>query len=192
MPPKETINIQGLKFRKPKQIKLLVSLYSDHIYNVCMSYVFNASDAEELTQDVFMSCINNISKFKEKSSLKTWLYRIAVNKSLDFIKHKNRKKRFGHIIPLFNKDEQGEIYEPIEWHHPGIQLETQEQMEALYRAIHSLPDRQKTVLILMKIDGRSQKETGAIMNLKTKAVESLLQRAKNSLRIKLSEIYDDM
>jgi len=67
------------------------------VYNVALHYVQNIEDAEEITQDVFIQVHGSLEKFQEKSTVKTWLYRITINKSLDFIKHKNSKKRFFHF-----------------------------------------------------------------------------------------------
>jgi RNA polymerase sigma-70 factor (ECF subfamily) len=74
-----------------------ISLYNDYgklVYNVALNYVQNIEDAEEITQDVFVKLHESLHRFNEKSSVKTWIYKITVNQSLDFIKHKNSKKRF--------------------------------------------------------------------------------------------------
>ena len=59
-----------------------------------LSYVQNTEDAEEITQDLFLEVYRSYENFKGESSLSTWMYRIAISKCLDFIKYKNRKKRF--------------------------------------------------------------------------------------------------
>jgi RNA polymerase sigma factor (sigma-70 family) len=71
----------------------LYKLHTDLVYNLALQYVQNTADAEEIAQDVFMSVHKNMHKFKGKSSVKTWIYRITINKSLDFIKAKTRTKR---------------------------------------------------------------------------------------------------
>ena len=68
--------------------------YKTLVYNVALNYLQNIEDAEEITQDVFLQLYQSLDKFKNNSSLKTWIYRITINKSLDFIKHKNSVKRF--------------------------------------------------------------------------------------------------
>ena len=68
--------------------------YNKRVYNTVLSYVQNIEDAEEITQDVFLEVYRSSENFKGESSLSTWIYRIAINKCLDFIKYKNRKKRF--------------------------------------------------------------------------------------------------
>ena len=69
-----------------------IAIYNQYkvlVYNVALHYLQNVEDAEEITQDVFVQVHNSLDSFKENSSLKTWIYRITINKSLDFIKHKN-------------------------------------------------------------------------------------------------------
>ena len=81
---------------KPNSL-LLEELYARFglmVYNLALNYVQNVEDAEEITQDVFLSVYENLDSFQAQSSHKTWIYRIAINKSLDFIKHKNRTKLF--------------------------------------------------------------------------------------------------
>ena len=72
-------------------------------------------------------------------------------------------------------------YNPPEHNHPGIVLEHKEALEALFKKINDLPDNQRTALILHKIEQKPQAEVAEIMNLSTKAVESLIQRAKTNL-----------
>ncbi|WP_396179831.1 RNA polymerase sigma factor [Flavobacterium sp.] len=62
--------------------------YNLMVYNVGLHYLQNIEDAEEITQDVFIQIHGSLGTFNEKSSLKTWIYRIAINKSLDFLKQK--------------------------------------------------------------------------------------------------------
>ena len=77
-----------------KDFEKLYNQYNVLVYNLALNYLQNIEDAEEITQDVFIQINNSLSNFQEKSSLKTWIYRITINKCLDFIKHKNSQKRF--------------------------------------------------------------------------------------------------
>ena len=74
-----------------ERFQILYNQYKVLVYNVALHYLQNTQDAEEITQDVFIQVYNSLENFNEKSSLKTWIYRISINKSLDFIKHKNTK-----------------------------------------------------------------------------------------------------
>ncbi len=159
-------------------------IYNDHkvlVYNLALHYVQNIEDAEEIMQDVFLKVHQSLDSFKEKSSISTWLYRITINQCLDFIKSKNRQKRFAFITSLFSVKGDDVRQDAVERHHPGIQLENKEALENLMKHINNLPDQQKTALILHKIEQKTQVEVGDIMTLSAKAVESLIQRAKINL-----------
>ena len=159
--------------------------YHKMVYNLALQYVQNIEDAEEITQDVFVKLADKLSSFKERASLKTWIYRIAINQSLDFIKARNSKKR-AFFSSVFSLNDPAFKFEPANFNHPGVVLEQKEAYKKLFTAINQLSDTQKTVLILLKIEGKSQAETADIMGLKTKALESLFQRAKKNLEILLN------
>ncbi len=160
------------------------SIYDQHcdmVYNLCLNYLQNSDDAQEVTQDVFVSIYKKLDNFRQQSSLKTWIYRIAINKCLDFLKAQKRQKRFGFHISIFrNENEVLPLHSAFK--HPGIVLEQREDLERLLRNINTLPSNQKTALLLKAIDGLPQKEIAEIMGTSLKAVESLLSRAKANLK----------
>ncbi len=151
------------------------------VYNVCLNYLQNTQDAEEVTQDVFVKIHGKVGAFNAQSELKTWVYRIAVNQCLDFIKAKRRKKRFGfHVFVQAEGSEDDAVFSSFD--HPGVQLENKEATERIFKAINELPERQKTALLLKTMEDLSQAEVAAIMELSDKAVESLLSRARANLK----------
>ncbi len=154
------------------------------VYNLCLQYVHNLEDAEEITQDVFISVHDSLNKFEFQSKISTWIYRIAINKSLDFIKAKNTKKRFAFIYRLFNENNEIQ-YEQSHFEHPGILMENKEEIKQIFTLIDQLPPNQRTALILNKIEKKSHSEIAEIMLLSSKAVESLIQRGKSNLQSKL-------
>ena len=164
-------------------------IYLEHykmVFNLALQYVQNTEDAEEITQDVFVKIFDNLNSFKKQSSLKTWIYRMAINQSLDFIKAKNAQKR-NFLSSIFSINDSNFKFQPSNFNHPGIELEQKEACQKIFEAINQLSDNQKTALILLKIEDKSQAETAEIMNLKVKALESLFQRAKNNLEILLNQ-----
>jgi RNA polymerase sigma-70 factor (ECF subfamily) len=164
-------------------------IYLEHykmVFNLALQYVQNTEDAEEITQDVFVKIFDNLNSFKKQSSLKTWIYRLAINQSLDFIKAKKAQKR-NFLSSLFSINDSNFKFQPSNFNHPGIELEQKEACQKIFEAINQLSDNQKTALILLKIEDKSQAETAEIMNLKVKALESLFQRAKNNLEILLNK-----
>lgn len=167
----------------------LVNAHKVRVFNTAISFLQNKQDAEDLTQEVFMEVYRSLHKFKGESTVSTWIYRITVNKSLDHLRKKDRKKRFGFITSLFNK-ESGELnLDASHFDHPGILMEKKELSRSLFAAIDSLSENQKTAFILFHLEELSQKEIGQVMNLSVKAVESLIARAKLSLKEKLEKIY---
>jgi RNA polymerase sigma factor (sigma-70 family) len=168
-------------------------LYNEHkmlVYNVALNYLQNVEDAEEITQDVFIQLHESLSKFKEQSTLKTWIYRITINKCLDFIKHKNSQKRFF----IFGKKSQNELelQNITTFEHPGILLENKENAAVLFKTINELNENQKTAFILSKIDGLSNPEISEIMQLSVSSIESLIFRAKTTLKEKLSNKFEEL
>lgn len=157
------------------------------VYNLALQYVQNIEDAEEITQDVFLAIHSALGSFQEQSNIATWIYRITINKSLDFIKAKKRKKRFAFLTSIFFAGSNEIEHDLPNFNHPGVELENKEALAALFVKINLLPDSQKTALILNKIEGQSVSEIAVIMQLSTKAVESLIQRAKKNLAQKISD-----
>jgi RNA polymerase sigma factor (sigma-70 family) len=156
----------------------LYQQYVKLVYNLALQYCQNTQDAEEITQDVFLKVHQKLSTFKHDSNVKTWIYRIAINTSLDFIKSKNSLKR-GMYKTANQTDDIPMAYQ--NFNHPGVELEQKESIQKIFSAINQLNENQKTVIILLKIEQHSTKEVADILNLSPKAVESLFQRAKSNL-----------
>ncbi len=165
----------------------LYQQYKNIVYNIALQYVQNREDAEEILQDVFITVYEKLDTFRNESTCSTWIYRIAINKSLDFLRALKRKKRFAFITSLFYNGTNELKKDISEFNHPGVLLEQKEELEELFLLINQLPDNQKTALILLKTEDKSQQEVAEIMNISTKAVESLFQRAKNNLKKKINQ-----
>lgn len=147
------------------------------MYNLCLNYLQNLEDAEEVTQDVFVKVYASREQFEGKSAVKTWIYRIAINRCLDLIKSRSRLKRLGNIISIFETKAQ-----PGHFEHPGVELEHKEAVANLMKLVDRLPEQQKTALMLKALEGLSLKEISAVMEKSEKSVESLLSRAKENLK----------
>ncbi len=171
----------------------LKEIYAEHhklVYNLALNYLQSVEDAEEITQEVFLNIYQSYHKFAWQSSLKTWIYRITINKSIDFVKAKKRQKRFAYLSSIFSNE--GKLkHEPIDFIHPGAIMENKENVEILFKAIKQLPETQKTAFLLSQMEGLGNKEIAELMNKKVGAIESLLQRAKENLRRFLTNYYSD-
>lgn len=157
------------------ELKQIYDKYYLSVFNLSIYYVQNVEDAEEITQDVFLKIYKKIGGFRGDSSIKTWIHKITVNTALDFLKTKNSKKNKDLSI-LQYPEETENIYDVI-----AQEQKWAEEIKLLFEAINQLPENQKNVIILMKLQENSQKETAEILEISQKAVESLYQRAKKNL-----------
>lgn len=148
----------------------LVLRHQNKILNLIYRHVNSSSDAEELAQDVFARVWSRAKSFKGNSKLSTWLYRIAVNLSINHLK----KRKIDREI---KKD----VTAPADSQPDSIMVKNRQTL-LIKNAVESLPPAQKTVLILSKYENHSYAEISEIMDLSIPAVESLLFRAKQNLK----------
>lgn len=152
------------------------------MYNTAIGYLQNIEEAEEITQDVFLTVYEKADTFQEKSKVSTWIYRITVNKALNKLQKRKRSTLFGNEI------KEGDS---VDFDHPGIQLENKEKARFLFAEIDKLPKNQKTAFLLSYVEGLPRQEVADIMETTLKSMESLLQRAKQNLRKQLIAIYPE-
>ncbi len=150
-------------------------------------FCINKDDADDLTQDVFIQAYQSLSRFKGDSAFSTWLYRIAVNASLNKVRKSSKNLILQRLDTLFGAEKIKEVpFSASDTENPENILIRQEHVEWVQRALDTLPENQRTAIVLSKYDDLSQKEIAEIMNTTEGAVEALLQRAKKNLREKLS------
>ena len=169
----------------------LVDRYSDMVFRVCYGFVKNPEEAEDITQDVFLTVYKNLGTFKRGSKLSTWIYRIAVNRSLNHIRKTKRAKLFS----LFTKDsEDAERKEAVltDTTPADRKIISKERLAIIQKALNSLPDNQRTAFTLHNIEGFSYEDIAGIMECSVSAVESRIHRAKMSLQKKLAEYIKDL
>jgi len=182
--------IEQLQQGDESAFKKLVDDWQDMVYNTALGIVKHADDADDITQEVFIQAYKSISSFKGDSKLSTWLYRITLSKALDHEKKKKRKKRFGFMQSLFGGDVEEQVL-AAEFDHPGVQLEKKEKARELFNALNQIPGKQRIAFTLHKLEGQSYQEIAEIMNTTLYAVESLMGRAKASLKKELKNYYDN-
>jgi len=186
----EELLISQLKEGNKAAFSRFVQDYQHRVYNTCLGILQHEADAEDITQEVFIEVYRSIQHFKAESKLSTWLYRIAVTKSLDYLRSKKRKKRFAFVTSLFSNDNNEPRFEATDFVHPGVQLENQERTTHLFKAIDQLPENQKVAFTLHKIEGLSYQEISEIMKTSVSSIESLMFRAKQNLQKILSDYYN--
>ena len=186
----ENTFILELQSGKQSAYSQLIDDYQQKVFATCISFVPNKEDAEDIAQEVFIEVFNSIHKFKGDSKLSTWIYRITTNKCLEFIRKKNTKKRFAFMQSILgNEIPMDKTSYFTEFNHPGIVLENKERNETLFHAINQLPEIQRVVFTLHKIDGKSYKEISEIIKKSVSSVESLMFRAKKNLQKLLENLY---
>jgi len=187
----ETELIKQLKQGDEAAFKTIVEQWKDMVYNTVLGIVQNETEAEDLTQDVFIKVFENISSFKGESKFSTWLYRIATTTALDHLRSKKRKKRFGFIFSLTGHDqnEDRQAQEIPDFQHPGVSLDNKERSKLLFKAIDQLPENQKVAFTLHKLEGLSYRDISEVLNTTVSAVESLMSRANGNLRKQLEKYY---
>lgn len=169
------------------QYRILVERYQQVIFRTCLGYVHNRDDADDLVQEVFIQAYQALPGFRHESSFSTWLYRIAVNASLNHMRSNSKNFIMRRIDDYFGsgKTDAPEL-NVIDNRDPESMIIRDEQRALVKNALDSLPDNQRTAIVLSKYDDLSQKEIAAILEISEGAVEALLQRAKANLRKRLS------
>lgn len=181
----------GLVNKNKEAIEYLVRNYQRNVIKTACYFVGNMEDAEDLSQEIFLEIIDSVGRFRKKSSLYTWIYRITVNRSLDHLRKQKRKQMVHHmaslILPRGNMNNPGFI-EPGTTNFPA---EEKEKRKILDKAVNALPENQRIAFILSKYDDKSYSEIAEIMNLTISSVESLIHRAKVNLQKNLVHHFSE-
>lgn len=184
------IDIKAIQKGDRQAFEYFVNQTHESVYRLLFRFVQNKDDAEDLVQEVYLEVYNSIYKFKGKSSIKTWLYRISVNKALNFIKKAKKHKNQLTIEPGNQDEENPQIQvEADRKSEAGFHLENRELYHALNAAMNKLPERQRTAFVLHNHEGQSYQTIAEILNTSLSSVESLIFRARVNLKQDLSEFY---
>ena len=182
--------IQKLRQGNEQAFRQLVEKYQKLVINTCNGMVHNMEDAEDIAQDVFIEVFRSIDKFRADSKLSTWLYRIAVNRSLNFIRDNKKNKWFQSFEDsVKSKIALHENLANTRSDQPEFVMENKQRAAMLHEAIDSLPENQKVAFTLSKYEELSYQEISAVMDVTVSSVESLLHRAKKNLQKKLYTCY---
>jgi RNA polymerase sigma-70 factor (ECF subfamily) len=161
-----------------KDFERLITKYQPNVFRVSIGLLHNKEDAEEVTQDVFLKLYYSLRGFNKRSSFSTWLYRLTVNTTLNFLRRKKRRRSWTRLSGIFQLSTTDSS--------PESRMVTHSDSELIRLAIDSLPEKQRLAFVLTKYEELSQKEVAPIMNISEGAVEQLVLRAKNNLRKKLA------
>jgi RNA polymerase sigma-70 factor, ECF subfamily len=187
----QEISLEALKAGDRAAFAALVEAYSAPIYRLGLRMLNSEPDAEDVLQNTFLKAFEHIGEFEGRSSLATWLYRVAANEALMLL----RRKRPEVNIDDFENDEEDSELSPsifVDWGSlPEDELLSTEGKQALDRSIANLPETLRVVFVLRDIDGLSIKETADVLKLTETNVKTRLLRARLQLREQLSAYYGE-
>ncbi|MGC8784992.1 MAG: RNA polymerase sigma factor [Armatimonadota bacterium] len=174
----------------------IVERYQHKIYGYVKRLVGNETDAEDITQEVFLKALSSLHRFREESSLQTWLFRIATNLCRDVHRRRQREKGW---LPLWRHADGGEcsgeevLIEIPDYHNDPERLLLREELsELLKQAIDRLPIAMREVLVLHDMESLSYEEIAQALGIPLGTVKSRLFHARARLRDALaSYVYGD-
>jgi RNA polymerase sigma-70 factor (ECF subfamily) len=185
----QEFSLEALRNGDRDEFARLVDAYSNQIYRLGLKMLADPQDAEDVLQNTFLKALQSLANFEGRSSLSTWLYRIAVNEALMFL----RKQRPETPVPGDQDSDGDENYSPVQFVDwcclPEDELLSSEAKTRLDSAIQKLPENLRVVFILRDIEGLSIRETSQTLGLTETAVKTRLLRARLNLREQLSIYY---
>lgn len=189
--PSETFSITALQTGDRAEFARLVETYYGVIYRLALRMLNNPQDAEDILQETFIKAYRHIDGFDGRAKVSTWLYRIATNEALMFL-----RRRQPHLVsiddPFENEEGDGEPLHIVDWCCiPEDELMSSEARARLDEAVDKLPYSLRVVFLLREIEGLSTKETGEVLDLSETAVKTRLSRARLRLREELSVYYGE-
>ena len=183
----ETELVAQLQRGSEAAFRTLVERYQNRIYCTVLALLHSPEEAEDVAQEVFVEVYQTISQFRGEAALTTWLYRLATSRALKHRRRARARKRFAYLTSLLGFDNRV-LYEPPDNEHPQAQLEGQQQVEILRAHIARLPDQQQVAFTLRHEQELSYEEIAAVLTTTVPAVESLLFRARKTLRSHLQPV----
>ena len=173
----------------------LVGRHERQVYTLALRIVQNPHDAEDVTQQAFISALENLGGFREQASFATWLYRIATHAALKII----RKRKGLDTVSLEEATEPREDYDSVshpefiaDWRQsPEELVERNETQRLLDEALAQLDEKHRLVFLLRDVEGLSVKETAEALGLSEGNVKVRLLRARLQLREQLTRYFGD-
>jgi len=185
------LSLEALRAGDRVEFARMVDAYSVPIYRLGLKMLGNTQDAEDVLQNTFLNAFTHLANFEGRSSISTWLYRIAANEALMTIR---RHKSNINIEDLQIEDSDDEIMPAsfVDWSIlPENELLSGESKKALDSAIQKLPESLRMVFVLRDVEDLSIRETAEILNLTEVNVKTRLLRARMALREQLSTYYGE-
>jgi RNA polymerase sigma-70 factor (ECF subfamily) len=183
----ENILLDKIAAKDENAFQVFVEKYHKLVLNVCNNILNNQDDAMDVSQEVFIKIYESIEKFRGDSKITTWLYRISVNNSLNYLRSKKKQKWFSSLDVIFGNDKN---YHPEDSGlKPGENMELEENKKALYFALSKLPEKQNVALTLSNFEDLSYKEISEVMEISITEVGVLINRGKKNLKKTIVNYY---
>lgn len=179
--------LDALSAGDPAAIEELFAKYQGRIYALAMSVVKNDADAQEATQDVFMTVVRKASTFSRNSALYSWMYRICVNTCLMRLRSKRGKEMVSieEFLPVFTEDGL-HSRAPEDWSGTVERKMLDRELGDVIKSFAGeLPEKYRVVFQMSDIDELTNEEVGKVLGLSVPAVKSRLHRARLYLRGRL-------
>jgi RNA polymerase sigma-70 factor (ECF subfamily) len=169
---------------------LIISRYQDMVYNLALRLLGKREEALDLSQEVFFQVYRKLGSFRRDASLRTWIYRIVINRAKNSQRWWRRRECEMTAVDVAEAERDNSwvlstALKTSDADAPDEILQRKELGEILHHAIRALPFDQRTILLLKEIDGLSYEEISQTLNLALGTVKSRLARARKALREKL-------
>ncbi len=165
----------------------LVEKYQSRVYAMVFGMLRNREDARDCTQEAFVKAYNNLERFRLESSFYTWLYRIAMNLSIDLIRKRKRRKQTSFDEAIASRDGDGGISDLHSGDSPTKSLERKQLYGRIMEALEQLPEDQRQAVLLRELEGLSYREISDVMDIPEGTVMSRLFYARKKLQTILAE-----
>ena len=162
--------------RDLKAMEEIVKKYETQVYNIAYGILGSLEDAQDITQDVFVSVWEKIGQFRFKSKFSTWLYRIAKNLSLNEKSRRTRRKTDAVEI------DDSQAWVPVDHQTPEDEILASEQQQILHKALGQLKESYRTILVLREMEELSYEDLSAVLGCSIGRVKSRLYEARMQLR----------
>lgn len=182
--------VDRLKAGDADAFDVMVSRYAADIYALLFRMTEDAEEAQDLTQETFMSAVKNIDKFRGDAELKTWLFRIAINHSRNrfrWWKRRRRESTFSIDEPLNESGSTGADLLPDRGEGPENAAIRSERERAIRRELMKLPDAFREAVVLCDIEGHSYEDVSEILGIGIGTVKSRIARGRGLLRKRLCD-----
>jgi RNA polymerase sigma-70 factor, ECF subfamily len=180
----EAALVAELKAGSEEAFAYLMAVYRNPVYNMVWHITGDGSDAGDVLQNVFVKIVRGIKQFRNGSSLKTWIYRIAVHEALNYRRSWFRR----HRREAFSLDDEQPAARLVDGRledSPYELVEQQERQEVVAKALRTLAEPYRTVVVLRELEDLSYEEISEVLDLAEGTVKSRLKRGRELLRRKL-------